>query len=138
MMGPQKRRGPGSVGALPEAENNNHRIGNSTALTGYRALAGDPRVPFMDAMRVHEFQVEDMEADGSIHRVRIEGDRAAASATAGICCTPMASRMASSAIGRPANHGPGVIADTHSHHRSAAVCVRVGPKPNASATPSAK
>jgi hypothetical protein len=40
MMGPQKRRGPGSVGALPEAENQNHRIGNSSALAGYRALAG--------------------------------------------------------------------------------------------------
>lgn len=25
----QKRRGPGSVGALPEAENQNHRGGNS-------------------------------------------------------------------------------------------------------------
>ena len=40
MMGPQKRRGPGSVGALPEAENHNHRVRNSTALAGYRVLTG--------------------------------------------------------------------------------------------------
>lgn len=40
MSTPQKRCGPGSVGALPEAENHNHRIRNSTALAGYRVLAG--------------------------------------------------------------------------------------------------
>lgn len=39
----QKRRGPGSVGALPEAENRNTRIRNSTALSSYRALAGNGR-----------------------------------------------------------------------------------------------
>lgn len=31
MSKPQKRRGPGSVGALPEARNHNHRAGDSTA-----------------------------------------------------------------------------------------------------------
>ncbi len=38
----RKRRGPGSDGALPEAENPIHRVRHSTALTGYRALAGRP------------------------------------------------------------------------------------------------
>lgn len=37
---PLKRHGPGSVGALSEAENQNHRIGNSSALAGYRTLVG--------------------------------------------------------------------------------------------------
>jgi hypothetical protein len=40
---PQKRCGPGSVGALPEAEERNDRIRNSTALSGYRTLANDGR-----------------------------------------------------------------------------------------------
>jgi hypothetical protein len=75
MMGPQKRRGP-DARKRTEAEKHNRRGGKHTGLGGLRALAGDPRVPFMDAMRVHEFQVEDIDADGSIHRVHIEGDRA--------------------------------------------------------------
>ena len=35
----RKRCGPGSVRALPEAENPIHRVRHSTALSGYRALA---------------------------------------------------------------------------------------------------
>ncbi|MBN8727436.1 MAG: hypothetical protein J0H15_06995 [Xanthomonadales bacterium] len=35
-----KRKGPGSVGALPEATDHSCRIANHSALAGYRALAG--------------------------------------------------------------------------------------------------
>ena len=44
-----KQKGPGSVGALAEAQNFKDRVRHSTALDGYRALAGQPSIrPVVD------------------------------------------------------------------------------------------